>query len=157
MHECLKISNSHSIIKNLANNYENKIKKLLSVTGFEPAISRFVAERVIRCATRIRWKYCHWCLERFNYGSLLSYRHNCCIIPCYGEIGAKFLPAPLFVKEFKDSKILLVSTTSRLAQLVEHETLNLRVVGSSPTLGDHFFIFLSMPLPFERTNKTFLR
>ena len=25
----------------------------LSVTGFEPAISRFVAERVIRCATRI--------------------------------------------------------------------------------------------------------
>ena len=25
-----------------------------------------------------------------------------------------------------------------LAQSVEHETLNLRVVGSSPTLGDHF-------------------
>ena len=25
------------------------------MTGFEPAISRFVAERVIRCATRIRW------------------------------------------------------------------------------------------------------
>ena len=32
-----------------------------------------------------------------------------------------------------------VSTTSRLAQLVEHETLNLRVVGSSPTLGDLVF------------------
>ena len=31
------------------------------------------------------------------------------------------------------------STTSRLAQLVEHETLNLRVVGSSPTLGDQTF------------------
>ena len=30
---------------------------------------------------------------------------------------------------------------ARLAQSVEHETLNLRVVGSSPTLGDHFFIF----------------
>ena len=31
-----------------------KTKKIeLSVTGFEPAISRFVAERVIRCATRI--------------------------------------------------------------------------------------------------------
>ena len=29
-----------------------------------------------------------------------------------------------------------MGTTSRLAQLVEHETLNLRVVGSSPTLGD---------------------
>ena len=26
--------------------------------------------------------------------------------------------------------------TARLAQSVEHETLNLRVVGSSPTLGD---------------------
>ena len=29
--------------------------------------------------------------------------------------------------------------TARLAQSVEHETLNLRVVGSSPTLGDHYF------------------
>ena len=26
---------------------------------------------------------------------------------------------------------------ARLAQSVEHETLNLRVVGSSPTLGEH--------------------
>ena len=34
-----------------------KSKKFsLSVTGFEPAISRFVAERVIRCATRIRYE-----------------------------------------------------------------------------------------------------
>ena len=32
----------------------SKSKKVsLSVTGFEPAISRFVAERVIRCATRM--------------------------------------------------------------------------------------------------------
>ena len=29
--------------------------------------------------------------------------------------------------------------TARLAQSVEHETLNLRVVGSSPTLGDFFY------------------
>ena len=29
---------------------------------------------------------------------------------------------------------------SRLAQSVEHQTLNLRVVGSSPTLGDICFI-----------------
>lgn len=28
--------------------------------------------------------------------------------------------------------------TARLAQSVEHETLNLRVVGSSPTLGERF-------------------
>ena len=35
---------------------------------------------------------------------------------------------------------------ARLAQSVEHETLNLRVVGSSPTLGDRNsfdFIFLT--------------
>merc|ERR1711954_204630 len=30
--------------------------------------------------------------------------------------------------------------TARLAQSVEHETLNLRVVGSSPTLGEQFFV-----------------
>jgi hypothetical protein len=30
-------------------------------------------------------------------------------------------------------------STARLAQSVEHETLNLRVVGSSPTLGGSFF------------------
>ena len=29
--------------------------------------------------------------------------------------------------------------TARLAQSVEHETLNLRVVGSSPTLGEMFW------------------
>ncbi len=35
-----------------------------------------------------------------------------------------------------------ISTSARLAQSVEHETLNLRVVGSSPTLGEkHFFIY----------------
>ena len=31
-----------------------------------------------------------------------------------------------------------IVSTARLAQSVEHETLNLRVVGSSPTLGEHF-------------------
>ena len=29
-----------------------------------------------------------------------------------------------------------MGTVARLAQSVEHQTLNLRVVGSSPTLGD---------------------
>ena len=33
-------------------------------------------------------------------------------------------------------------TVARLAQSVEHETLNLRVVGSSPTLGDTFCLTL---------------
>ena len=32
--------------------------------------------------------------------------------------------------------VALISTVARLAQSVEHETLNLRVVGSSPTLVD---------------------
>jgi hypothetical protein len=32
----------------------------------------------------------------------------------------------------------VVIIAARLAQSVEHETLNLRVVGSSPTLGDIF-------------------
>ena len=32
--------------------------------------------------------------------------------------------------------IAFIGTFARLAQSVEHETLNLRVVGSSPTLGD---------------------
>ena len=31
-------------------------------------------------------------------------------------------------------------TGAQLAQSVEHETLNLRVVGSSPTLGGYFFL-----------------
>ena len=35
--------------------------------------------------------------------------------------------------------IQFVFITARLAQSVEHETLNLRVVGSSPTLGASFF------------------
>ena len=37
--------------------------------------------------------------------------------------------------------ILPVDTAARLAQSVEHETLNLGVVGSSPTLGDLRFRF----------------
>ena len=38
-----------------------------------------------------------------------------------------------------------------LGQSVEHETLNLRVVGSSPTLGGTFFYWLANALvPFLR-------
>ncbi len=37
-------------------------------------------------------------------------------------------------------KNFLLSHQARLAQSVEHETLNLRVVGSSPTLGDQHFL-----------------
>ena len=39
-----------------------------------------------------------------------------------------------------------ISITARLAQSVEHETLNLRVVGSSPTLGELFLEILMLCL-----------
>ena len=39
---------------------------------------------------------------------------------------------------------------ARLAQSVEHETLNLRVVGSSPTLGEIFFSFQFFFHPLEK-------
>ena len=38
--------------------------------------------------------------------------------------------------------ILPDNRAARLAQSVEHETLNLGVVGSSPTLGEFPFFFL---------------
>ena len=38
--------------------------------------------------------------------------------------------------------------SARLAQSVEHQTLNLRVVGSSPTLGE---AFIRYPLPLIRS------
>ena len=41
--------------------------------------------------------------------------------------------------------------SARLAQSVEHETLNLGVVGSSPTLGDILFFFLSKIITYFRT------
>ena len=40
---------------------------------------------------------------------------------------------------FKQLSFVPPDTSARLAQSVEHETLNLRVVGSSPTLGAIFF------------------
>ena len=42
----------------------------------------------------------------------------------------------------------LDSASARLAQSVEHQTLNLRVVGSSPTLGEAF-----MRYPFQYSGK----
>ncbi len=46
-------------------------------------------------------------------------------------------------------KMLSRVHVARLAQSVEHETLNLRVVGSSPTLGEHvFYLFLSCAVTF---------
>ena len=50
----------------------------------------------------------------------------------------------------------LLSISARLAQSVEHETLNLRVVGSSPTLGDHLFaLHLTCHFVFYKMSKIF--
>ena len=49
-------------------------------------------------------------------------------------------------EKYSFSKNLCIGKTSaaRLAQSVEHETLNLRVVGSSPTLGVMFKLLNSL-------------
>ena len=43
-------------------------------------------------------------------------------------------------------KFCVTKISARLAQSVEHETLNLRVVGSSPTLGEIFLEILMLCL-----------
>ena len=51
-------------------------------------------------------------------------------------------------------------STARLAQSVEHETLNLRVVGSSPTLGASFYLLKHKSVvksPFVRCITTLRR
>ena len=48
------------------------------------------------------------------------------------------LITPKFITAFCNHVIM----PARLAQSVEHETLNLRVVGSSPTSGEIFFLFV---------------
>ena len=44
----------------------------------------------------------------------------------------------LITSSFKQRPFNLATVSARLAQSVEHQTLNLRVVGSSPTLGEAF-------------------
>ena len=65
-----------------------------------------------------------------------------CVQPPEGRLRGqlhlcRFFAGPAFgTLRSRASKIALVF--ARLAQSVEHETLNLRVVGSSPTLGAAF-------------------
>ena len=56
----------------------------------------------------------------------------------------------VFAANFK-FKLLVKACRARLAQSVEHETLNLRVVGSSPTLGA---IILSFNWTIYATDQT---
>ena len=50
----------------------------------------------------------------------------------------------------KTYKLRVPYSVARLAQSVEHETLNLRVVGSSPTSGASLFFCLSFFHSFNR-------
>ena len=50
-----------------------------------------------------------------------------------------FSVAFLYLRGFQKVSSIRLSVQARLAQSVEHETLNLGVVGSSPTLGDTNF------------------
>ena len=60
------------------------------------------------------------------------------------EANSEGVPAPaklarhIGASHDKSSFFYSPCTGARLAQSVEHETLNLRVVGSSPTLGELF-------------------
>ena len=50
--------------------------------------------------------------------------------------------------DIKMATLRLQFHIARLAQSVEHETLNLRVVGSSPTLGEQFYFFSPQNISF---------
>ena len=60
----------------------------------------------------------------------MCYRCFLCGTSCHDQLLKKGLLVMFYFT------LELLETTARLAQSVEHETLNLRVVGSSPTLGD---------------------
>jgi hypothetical protein len=64
-------------------------------------------------------------------------KENCWGSPC-GKISLKQNTNNIIILK---SELTRTSCQARLAQSVEHETLNLRVVGSSPTLGAFFFLF----------------
>ena len=75
---------------------------------------------------------------------LITYSHIKWFVLFRLQANSPFCVLDITFDKFLKKSIL--STTSRLAQLVEHETLNLRVVGSSPTLGDHLFKKFSHPV-----------
>ncbi len=72
------------------------------------------------------------------------------------ERRARSIPISMLLHEerrvWPSSKLTHIHS-ARLAQSVEHETLNLGVVGSSPTLGGHNFCIL----PVLRKSKGVLR
>ena len=77
----------------------------------------------------------HWATKILtvrNIGIHLPFRMVWVVLNCF------------ITSYFKQSPFNLWSTSARLAQSVEHQTLNLRVVGSSPTLGE---AFMRDPIP----------
>ena len=71
-----------------------------------------------------------------------------CMIPLHQRRSNNF---PANFEAVSDTIMLRKILYARLAQLVEHETLNLRVVGSSPTLGDQFFLKFFLPVKRKPT------
>ena len=57
-----------------------------------------------------------------------------------------FYECVLLKRTHTERSFIVIYTTARLAQSVEHETLNLRVVGSSPTLGATLLLLYSYNL-----------
>ena len=57
-----------------------------------------------------------------------------------GERRGEISVQPMLLKILRLTFCSTLSPAARLAQSVEHETLNLRVVGSSPTLGDQILL-----------------
>ena len=60
---------------------------------------------------------------------------------CICEKHKKMRKLSAFVNVVYICYVMISIHQARLAQSVEHETLNLGVVGSSPTLGAFFFFF----------------
>ena len=85
-----------------------------------------------------------WCsidLKNMKYNTVLHKFWVLFHIFSLGEVQTPLALSTWKPQNLETCNIFKLWQPSRLAQLVEHETLNLRVVGSSPTLGDHYFVF----------------
>ena len=60
----------------------------------------------------------------------------------------------MYVTDEQNTKVQIIHAilVARLAQSVEHETLNLRVVGSSPTLGVVFYPIISVVVRYRASS-----